>query len=362
MRVIRALHELGVEAVAVYSTADEDALHVRLADRAVRIGPARRLRELPQHRGPHRRGRDDRLRGRPSRLRLRLRERRLRPRVRGQRPRLHRPARRRDGADGGQGAREGRDARRGRPARAGNRGCGRAGRSTRSRRRARLPGSAEGGRRRRGEGDAGRGGAGRPPGRIRTRLGRGAGRLRRRVALRREGDHAGPPRRDPGALRRARPRPHVRRARVLGAASPPEADRGVAVAGARRRTARGDGGRGGARLPAHRLSERGHVRVPRRSGRLVRLHRAERAAPGRASGHGGDRRRSTSCGSRCGSQRATRSPTAVGQARAAVTRSSSGSTRRTRHAGSPRRPAASNGSGRRSAPASASTRSSRTGP
>ncbi len=39
MRVIRALHELGIEAVAVYSTADADALHVRLADRAVRIGP-----------------------------------------------------------------------------------------------------------------------------------------------------------------------------------------------------------------------------------------------------------------------------------------------------------------------------------
>jgi acetyl-CoA carboxylase biotin carboxylase subunit len=39
VRVIRALHELGIEAVAVYSTADADALHVRLADRAVRIGP-----------------------------------------------------------------------------------------------------------------------------------------------------------------------------------------------------------------------------------------------------------------------------------------------------------------------------------
>jgi acetyl-CoA carboxylase, biotin carboxylase subunit len=39
VRVIRALHELGVEAVAVYSTADEHALHVRLADRAVRVGP-----------------------------------------------------------------------------------------------------------------------------------------------------------------------------------------------------------------------------------------------------------------------------------------------------------------------------------
>ena len=39
MRVIRTLHELGVEAVAVYSTADRDALHTRLADRAVCIGP-----------------------------------------------------------------------------------------------------------------------------------------------------------------------------------------------------------------------------------------------------------------------------------------------------------------------------------
>jgi acetyl-CoA carboxylase biotin carboxylase subunit len=39
VRVIRALHENDVEAVAVYSTADADSLHVRLADRAVRIGP-----------------------------------------------------------------------------------------------------------------------------------------------------------------------------------------------------------------------------------------------------------------------------------------------------------------------------------
>jgi acetyl-CoA carboxylase biotin carboxylase subunit len=39
VRVIRALHELGVEAVAIYSTADKDALHVRLADQAVCVGP-----------------------------------------------------------------------------------------------------------------------------------------------------------------------------------------------------------------------------------------------------------------------------------------------------------------------------------
>jgi acetyl-CoA carboxylase biotin carboxylase subunit len=39
VRVIRSLHELGIEAVAVYSTADRDALHVRLADQAVCVGP-----------------------------------------------------------------------------------------------------------------------------------------------------------------------------------------------------------------------------------------------------------------------------------------------------------------------------------
>ena len=39
VRVIRALHELNVEAVAVYSTADAGSLHRRLADHAVCIGP-----------------------------------------------------------------------------------------------------------------------------------------------------------------------------------------------------------------------------------------------------------------------------------------------------------------------------------
>jgi acetyl-CoA carboxylase biotin carboxylase subunit len=39
VRVIRGLHELGIEAVAVYSTADRDALHVELADQSVCIGP-----------------------------------------------------------------------------------------------------------------------------------------------------------------------------------------------------------------------------------------------------------------------------------------------------------------------------------
>jgi acetyl-CoA carboxylase biotin carboxylase subunit len=39
VRVIRALHELGCEAVAVYSTADADATFARMADRALCVGP-----------------------------------------------------------------------------------------------------------------------------------------------------------------------------------------------------------------------------------------------------------------------------------------------------------------------------------
>src|SRR5262252_6084767 len=38
-RVMRTARALGIETIAVYSDADKDALHVKTADRAVRIGP-----------------------------------------------------------------------------------------------------------------------------------------------------------------------------------------------------------------------------------------------------------------------------------------------------------------------------------
>ena len=40
VRIIRACHEIGLRTVAVYSTVDRDALHVKMADQAVCIGPA----------------------------------------------------------------------------------------------------------------------------------------------------------------------------------------------------------------------------------------------------------------------------------------------------------------------------------
>ncbi|MGI5959820.1 MAG: acetyl-CoA carboxylase biotin carboxylase subunit [Massiliimalia sp.] len=40
VRIIRACRELGIRTVAVYSTADRDALHAKLADEAICIGPA----------------------------------------------------------------------------------------------------------------------------------------------------------------------------------------------------------------------------------------------------------------------------------------------------------------------------------
>ena len=204
VRIIRACRELGVEAVAVYSSADEASAHVRLADRAVRIGPppaARSYLSIPAviaaaettgcqavHPGygflaenpDFARACEDNdlvFVGPPPDVMERM----------GDKAQAKRELRAADvplvpGTDGGASLAEARVAadELGYPvllkAAAGGGGKG-----------MRLVSSADA---------LGRG--------VRDRRCRGSGRVRRRVALPREGGRAGAPRRDPGALRRAR--------------------------------------------------------------------------------------------------------------------------------------------------------------
>src|SRR5690606_22409683 len=51
LRILRACKELGIASVAIHSTADSDAMHVKLADEAVCIGPppaAKSYLNIPQ--------------------------------------------------------------------------------------------------------------------------------------------------------------------------------------------------------------------------------------------------------------------------------------------------------------------------
>ena len=70
IRIIRACKELGIKTVAVYSQADIDSLHVKLADESVCIGPAPSAPELSQYQCHYQCRRIDRCRGDSSRLRL----------------------------------------------------------------------------------------------------------------------------------------------------------------------------------------------------------------------------------------------------------------------------------------------------
>ena len=78
-RIIRTLKRLGIRAIAVYSDADRDALHVAQADQAIRIGPAPASESyLRVERDPGG-GAARRRAGDPPGLRLPRRERGLRP-------------------------------------------------------------------------------------------------------------------------------------------------------------------------------------------------------------------------------------------------------------------------------------------
>jgi acetyl-CoA carboxylase biotin carboxylase subunit len=39
VRIIRSCREMGIKTVAIYSTVDKDAMHVRMADQSVCVGP-----------------------------------------------------------------------------------------------------------------------------------------------------------------------------------------------------------------------------------------------------------------------------------------------------------------------------------
>ena len=139
-------------------------------------------------------------------------------------------------------------------------------------------------------------------GRARVRVGaaRGRGVLRRRGGLRRALPRGSAARRGAGARRRARQRHPPRRARLHDPAAPPEARRGDAVAGGRRRAARADRRDRRRRRARGRLSlAPGRSRACSIAGRRLLLPGDEHAHPGRAHGHRAGRPASTSSASRC---------------------------------------------------------------
>ena len=156
--------------------------------------------------------------------------------------RLHRPARGRDRRDGleDEGARA--DEEGGRPDRARHHrpGEGRRRREEDHRQGHRLPDRRQGRRRRRRQGLPRRRVRGRAREGVRGRRARGREVLLRRDRLHRALPPGPAPRRGPGAGRLARQRRAPVRARLLGAAPPPEADRGEPGPGGRPRAARAD--------------------------------------------------------------------------------------------------------------------------
>ena len=103
LRVMRACRELRISTVAVFSEADRDSLHVRLADESVCIGPPPPAQSYNYIRAPDLGRRGHRRRRDPSRLRVPVRERALRRGVRLVRLHVHRPDARDDPPHGRQG-------------------------------------------------------------------------------------------------------------------------------------------------------------------------------------------------------------------------------------------------------------------
>ena len=334
LRVIRACRELGLATVAVYSTADEEALHVRAADEAVCIGAAAARDSYLNVAALIAGGAADGRRRDPSRAtasspRTRASPRRARRRESpssGPRPTsiermgdkaLARDARPRGGRPDG--------------ARARRHGA----RSTEA-----LATAAELGYPVMVKAAAGGGGRGIRVARSADELAACSSPRRRarrsaafgdRLPLPREAPRGRAPRRGAGARRPPRQRRPPLRARVLAAAPAPEAARGGALAGARPDARACDRRRGGAAGARGRVHERGDARVPARPRRRLLLHRDEHAHPGRAPRHGdGHRRRPRQGAAARRRRRAARRLVQEDVALRGAARSSSGSTPRIR--------------------------------
>ena len=353
VRIIRACHELGIEAIAIYSDADAQALHTRLADVAVRIGPPAPAESYLRIDGivdaALATGADAVHPGYGF-----LAERAAFARaVEAAGTRVRRPVAGRDRRARGQAACPPARPLGGRPGRPGHARAG-SRRATGPGRRDRGRGGARSGsrcwsRQRPAAADAGCAGSRRPtelPAALAAGLGGGHVGIRRRRRLSRAGDPAGAPHRGATARRCERPRRGNRRARLLHPAAPPEARRGGAGARVDRRRAAGAARHGGPPRRGGRPAQRGHGRVPARTGRRLRLPRGQHPPPGRArrdrAGHRpGPRPGAAPAGCRTAAVRGRAGRRRASRGAPTVTPSRSASRPRTRPSTSPRRRAGS---------------------
>ena len=235
VRIIRACHELGIEAIAIYSDADAHALHTRLADVAIRIGPPAPAESYLRIDGiidaALATGADASTpatgsspSGRPSHVRWRRPDSCSSAR--------HRTRSTRWGTSCMPADSPARWTSRSSRARSSPLPSSARTRSPRSwpRRSDRVPVAGQGSGRRRRTRDAPGRDAGGVAGRPRSRLGGGDVGVRRRRRLSRAGDPSRAPHRGAAARRCKRPGRGHRRARLLHPAAPPEARRGGAGA------------------------------------------------------------------------------------------------------------------------------------
>ena len=228
VRIIRTCREMGIKTVAVYSTIDRDALHVKMADQSVCIGPppsAESYLNIPSILSAVEITDAD---ADPPRLRLSRGERRLRGDLPELRRQVHRPLPGGHPPDGRQDRRPAGGAESQGPGRAGKR-AGDHGRGRRPphRERPRVPRDRQGGGGRRRPRDEDRP----QPGFLHQRLPDGpvggAFRLRRPRRVHREIFRLRAARRSPDHGRPPRQRHPPGGPRLLHAAPAPEADRGI---------------------------------------------------------------------------------------------------------------------------------------